>query len=193
MRRADIDVRLGRHAGMADAVRAAESAKPVLLRDPGGVAEILDQLERAAEGQHLGALDLLDIRGEPPRVAGVAQAIAEGIGRGLGHLDGLGADLGQQPIDLGLPFPDLLADVVVLGHVLLLGELEAHDIFVGRRRPVDRKARRIGTAMLQAFQHRRHLLADAGGAVAVDESSNSAHRLVLLPFSALPLRRLNAA
>ena len=85
-----------------------------------------------AERQHLGALDLLDVGGEPPRVAGIAQAIAEGIRRGFGDLDGLGADLGEHPVDLGLPLPDLLADVVVLGHVLLLGELESHDIFVGR-------------------------------------------------------------
>ena len=66
MRRADIDVGLGGHAGMADAVRAAKRAKPVLLRDLSGVAQILDQLERRAEGQHLGALDLLDLGGEPP-------------------------------------------------------------------------------------------------------------------------------
>ena len=44
---------------------------------------ILDQLERRAEGQNLGPLDLFDL-GEPPRVAGIAQAIAEGVRRGLG-------------------------------------------------------------------------------------------------------------
>ena len=70
-------------------------AEAVLLGDLGGVAEILDQLERAAEGQHLGALDLLDLGGELPRVAGIAQAIAEGVRRGLGRLDGLGAELGE--------------------------------------------------------------------------------------------------
>ena len=59
---------------MTDAMRAAESAKPVLLRDTGGVAEILDQLERAAEGENLGALDLLDLGGEPPRIAGIPAA-----------------------------------------------------------------------------------------------------------------------
>ena len=61
MRRADIDVGLRRHAGVADAMRAAERAEPVLLRHACRVAEILDQLERAAEGQNLGALDLLDL------------------------------------------------------------------------------------------------------------------------------------
>ena len=72
MRRADIDVGLGRHAGMADAVRALEGAEPVLLGDLGRVAEILDQLKRAAERQHLGAVDLLDLGGKAPRVAGIA-------------------------------------------------------------------------------------------------------------------------
>ena len=114
MGRADIDVRLGRHAGVADAVRAAERAEPILLRHLCRVAQILDQLERAAEGQNLGALDLLDLGGEPSRVAGIAQAIAEGVRRGLGRLDGLGAELGKQLVDLGLALPDLLADVVVL-------------------------------------------------------------------------------
>ena len=63
MRRANIDVQLCRHAGVADAMRAAERAEPILLRHLGRVAEILDQLERAAEGQDLGALDLLDLGG----------------------------------------------------------------------------------------------------------------------------------
>ena len=77
----------------------------ILRRDLGRVAEILDQFERAAEGQHLRSFDLFDVRGKPPRVAGIAQAIAEGIGRGLGDLDRLGADLGEHPVDLGLPLP----------------------------------------------------------------------------------------
>ena len=44
-------------------------------------------------------------RGEPSRVAGIAQAIAEGIRRGFGGLDGLGAELGKQLVDLGLALP----------------------------------------------------------------------------------------
>ena len=70
-----------------------------------------------------------------------------------------------------------------LPHVFLLGELEAHDIFVGvgaRRR----KARRVGTAMLEALQHRRHLLADIRHAVAMDEAGNSAHCRNLLQLLA---------
>src|SRR6187551_3271203 len=110
---------------MTDAVRAAERAEPILLRYLGRVAEILD---------------LLELRGEPSRVAGIAQAITEGVRRGFGNFDGLSAEFGEQPVDLGLPRPDLLADMMVLGHILLLGELKAHDIFVGRRRAVDGKA-----------------------------------------------------
>ncbi len=106
MRRADIDVRLRGHAGVADAVRALErAASPYCSRDLGRVAEILDQLERAAEGQDLGALDLLDLGGELARVAGIAEPIAEGIRRGLGLFDGLGAELGEPLVDLGLALP----------------------------------------------------------------------------------------
>ena len=114
MGRADIDVGFRRHARVADAVRASEGAEPVLLGDPSRVAEILDQLERGAEGQDLGALDLLDLGGEPPRVAGITQAIAEGVGRGFGNLDRLGPELGEAPVDFGLALPDLLPDAVVL-------------------------------------------------------------------------------
>ena len=62
-----------------------------------GVAEILDQLERGAERQDFGALDLLEVGGELPRVAGIAQAITKRIRRGLGDLDRLGPDLGEAP------------------------------------------------------------------------------------------------
>ena len=114
---------------MADAVRALEGAEPVLIGDLGRVPEILDQLERAAEREHLCALDLLDLGGEAARVAGIAQPIAEGVGRGLRDLDGLGAKLGQAVVDLALPLPDLLADMMVLGQVLGFGELQPHDVF----------------------------------------------------------------
>ena len=56
------------------------------------VAEILDQLECAAEGENLGALDLLDLVGELAGVAGVAEPIAKGIRGRLCGLDGLGAE-----------------------------------------------------------------------------------------------------
>ena len=56
---------------MANAVRALEGAEPVLFGDLGRVAEILDQLKRTAERQHLCALDLFQLGGKAPRVAGI--------------------------------------------------------------------------------------------------------------------------
>ncbi len=140
MRRADIDVRLRRHAGVADRMRATEGPKAVLLGDLAGVAEILDQLERAAERQNLRALDLLEVSREPPRVAGIAQPIAEGVRGGLLDFDRLGAKLGQQLVNLGLTVAYFRADMMVLGHILLLGELEPHHILVGSRGAVDGEA-----------------------------------------------------
>src|SRR3546814_2705489 len=54
-----------------DAVRAAEAAEPVLLGDHRRIAKVFDQLERRAERQDLGPLDLFNLGGEPPRIAGV--------------------------------------------------------------------------------------------------------------------------
>src|ERR1044072_8643251 len=108
---------------MTDAMRALETAEPVLIGHLGGVAEILDQLERAAEREHLGALDLLDLGSQTARIAGIAQPVAEGVGRRLRNVDGLGTQLGQAVVDLPLPLPDLLADVMVLGEVVAVGAL----------------------------------------------------------------------
>ena len=135
MGRANIDVGFRRHARVPDAVRAPEAAKPVLLGDHRRIAKVFDQLESRAERQDFGPLDLFDLGGKPPRIAGVAQAIAEGVRRGFGDLDRLRPELGEAPIDLGLALPDLRPDAVVFRHVLLLGELEAHDIFVGTEAP----------------------------------------------------------
>ena len=59
VRARDVDVGLGRHADVADRVRALE-VEPVLLGDLLAVAEVLDDLERAAEREHLGVGDVLD-------------------------------------------------------------------------------------------------------------------------------------
>src|SRR6478672_13318920 len=133
-------------------MRATEGSEPVLLRHACRVAEILDQLERAAEGENLGALDLLDLVGKLARIAGVAKPIAEGIRGRLRSLDGLGAELGKAIVYLCLALPDLLADMVILRQILLLGELQPHDIFVVGGRAVNGKARGVGAAMLETLQ-----------------------------------------
>ena len=76
-----------------------------------------------------------------------------------------------------------------LRQILLLGELQPHDIFIGGRRAVDGEARGVGTAMLEALQHRRHLLADACRAVTMNETGNSAHCRSLLSFAPPQLRQ----
>ena len=59
--------------------------------------------------------------------------------------------------------------------VLLFGDLEAHDVLVQVRLAVDGKTRRVGSAVLQGLQHRRHFQADVRGPAAVDDSGNSTH------------------
>jgi hypothetical protein len=160
---------------MADAVRAPETAETVLLRDVLGVAEVLDQFERAAEGKHFGPVDALDLGGKLAGVAGVTQAIAERVVRRLVGFERLGAQLGEARLDFFLAPADRVANVMIAHEIFLLRQLQTHDVFVGLRDPVDGEAGRVGTAVLQALKHRRHFLADVGGAVAVDEPGNSAH------------------
>ena len=55
MRAGDVDVGLGRHPHVADRVRAVESLQAVVAGDGLGVAEVLDDLERVAEREHLAS------------------------------------------------------------------------------------------------------------------------------------------
>src|SRR5438132_5657480 len=74
-------------------------------------------------------------------------------------------------------------NIEALRHVLLLGDLEAHDEFVAPRRAVNRIARRVGPTMLERLQHGGHFLANAAGAIAMDQSGDTAHRDVSFLFS----------
>jgi hypothetical protein len=65
----DVDVRLGRHPRVTDRVGARELPQPVPARDRLGVAEVLDDLERAPEGENLGVAHPLDRIGELLQVA----------------------------------------------------------------------------------------------------------------------------
>ena len=56
-----------------------ELVEAVLLGDGLGVAEVLDDLERAAEREHLGVGDVLDEVGEQLQVAVVLERDAEGV------------------------------------------------------------------------------------------------------------------
>jgi hypothetical protein len=68
-----------------------------------------------------------------------------------------------------------VVDVEALGHVLLLGDLEAHHQLVAMRPGIEGEAGRIRPAMLQRLQHRGHLLPDVAGLAAMDQSCNAAH------------------
>ena len=101
MRRADVDVGLGRHAGVADGVGADEAVQVVLVGHARGIAQVLDQLEAEADREDLGALDVLDIVGQLAPVAAEIDAVAEGVFGRLLRLHDLGAQLLQALVDLG--------------------------------------------------------------------------------------------
>ena len=67
MGRADVHVRLGRHAHVADGMRADEAGQLVLAGNRVGVAQVLDQFERVPDREDLGALDVFDVVGERRR------------------------------------------------------------------------------------------------------------------------------
>ena len=92
-------------------VRAVEARQAVTPRDRGGITQILDQLERAAQGQDLGAFHILDIVGEPADIAAELEAVAEGVVGGLVGLDDGGAELLEAPVHLGPALLDAAADV----------------------------------------------------------------------------------
>jgi hypothetical protein len=172
---ADVDIGLRRHAGVADAVGAFEAPEAVLVRDRRGITQILDQLQRMAEGENLGALDVLDVAHQVLHIAVEREAVAEGVFRCQLLVDQLGALLRHPGIHHRLAVADLPMDFEAAFQVLLLGDLEAHDILVQVRLAVDGKTRRIRPAVLQGLQHRRHFQADVRGPAAVDDSGNSTH------------------
>jgi len=94
-------------------------------------------------------------------------------------LDG-GAELGQARVDRAFSFAHLLVDLETLGQVLLLGDLEAHDLTVGIGLPIKREAGGVGAPMLQRLKHRGHLLSDVAALAPMDEPGNSAHENLLL-------------
>ena len=82
----DVDVGLGRHPRVADRVRPHERVELVVGRDRLGVAEVLDDLERAAEREHLGVAHVLDVVGELLEVAVEAEGDRHRVLRG-GRID----------------------------------------------------------------------------------------------------------
>ncbi len=175
MRRADVDIGFGRHAGMANAVGALELPQAVLVGHLAGIAEILDQLERVAHRKDFRAFDVLDIIGKLFHVAVILDAIAEGVFRRVFPVDDLHAERSEALVDDRAALLHLVVDVEALAHILQFGDLETHHEFVASRRAVDRVARRVRPAMLERLEHRGHFLADVAGGVAMDNSCDSTH------------------
>jgi hypothetical protein len=94
----DVDVGFGRHPHVADRMRAAEVVELVLGADRVRIAEVLDDLERAADREHLRVGDVFDPVGQILEVAVVGERHAVRV---LGLLLVL-ADVGPgglQPLD----------------------------------------------------------------------------------------------
>ena len=159
VRAGDVDLRLGRHADVADRVRARELREPVLLVHGLGVAEVLDDLERAAEREHLGLGDVLDEVGEELQVAVVLERDAECVRRLLLDLVDPRAERGEPRLDLDAVPAQAILEVEVTRRVRVR-ELVAHDEVAVLRAPVQRVAGRVRAAVLHRLEHPRHLVAD---------------------------------
>ena len=96
-------------------------------------------------------------------------------------LENLRAELAEPPFDLGAALLDLSLDREALGHLILLGDLEADDELLAVRLAVERVTGRIGPTVLQRQQHRRHLLTHIAGLATMNQSRNPTHTRV--PFA----------
>jgi hypothetical protein len=160
---------------VADAVAAEVVVQVVIGGDGVRVAEVLDDLQRVSERQHLDARDRLDVVGEMLQVTFVVQGRGERVRVGV-----LGAqDLSTRRLDAGLGLAPAAPDVGGAGDVVEVGgvgELDPEDQVVGGS-PVEGDAGRVGPAMLHRLKHARDVTADpvCPVAVAVDDPCDSAH------------------
>ena len=100
--------------------------EPVLVVHGLGVAEVLDDLERAPEREHLGLRDVLDEVREQLQVAVVVERDAERVRRLLLDLVDVGAERLEPRLDLDAMPAQPLFEVEVTRRVRVR-ELVAHD------------------------------------------------------------------
>ena len=175
VRAGDVDLGLGRHPHVTDRVRARELLEAVLLVHGLGIAEVLDDLERAAEREHLGLGDVLHEVGEPLEIAVELERDAEGVRRLLLGLVDASTERDESRLDFGAMPPQPVLEVEVTRRVRV-GELVAHDEVPVLGAPVQRVARRVRPAVLHRLEHPRHLVADGVlRAVPVDDPGDPAH------------------
>jgi hypothetical protein len=156
-------------------MRPLEAVEVVLLRDRLRVAEILDDLERAPEREHLAARDVLDEVGDGLQLAVVAERDAEGVLRLVLALDDLRPELREPRLDLTLRAAKTLRELEVPG-IVGVRQRVTHDDQLGQR-PVQRVARRVRPPVLHRLEHPRHVAPDVARSVAVDHACDPAHRL----------------
>jgi hypothetical protein len=156
-------------------VGADEVVEAVVGGDGVGVAEVLDDLQRAPEREHLGAADVLDVVGELLEVAVVVEGQRHRVCRaGVDRLDA-GADRADASLDLAALAAQALGELEVLMAVGLR-ELDVHDVAVGVG-AVERVAGRVRAAVLHGLEHARHVAPDLLVAVpvAIDDPCDPAH------------------
>ena len=152
-----------------------KSASPYVLVDGLRVAEVLHDLEGAAEREHLGLGDVLDEVGEELQVAVVLERDPERVRRLLLDVEVPAAERGEPRLHLGAMPAQPILEVEVTRRVRVR-ELVAHDEVAVLRVAVQRVARRIRPAVLHRLEHPRHLVADGVlRPVPVDDPRNSAH------------------
>ena len=119
----DVHVGLGRHPDVADRVGALEPAELVQIGHLLRVAEVLHDLQRMAEREHLAPGHVLQVVGQRLHVAVVADHRSVGVlGLALHPVD-RGADLVQPSLDLLTGALQALLEVEV-PRVVRVGQLE---------------------------------------------------------------------
>ena len=132
--------------------------QPVLLGDRHGVTEVLHDLERVPDGEHLAAGDVLDVVDERLQVALVVELDpARVLGDDLDAVQHR-PDLAEAGLELEAVALEPLAEVELCGRVGV-GELDAHDDAFSRL-AVEGEAGRVRAAMLHRLEHPRDLHAD---------------------------------
>ena len=169
----DVDVGLGGHADVADRVRPGELVQLVAARHGLRVAEILDDLERVAEREHLDVGHVLDEVGELLQIAVVLERDPKGVLVLLHERVHLGPERMKATLDLG-PVPAQPVLVLEVAGRVGVGELVPHDHEI-RRLAVERVARRVRAAVLHRLEHPGHLGPDRMLTVLVDDSCDSTH------------------
>jgi hypothetical protein len=159
---------------VADRVAADEAVEVVLRGHLLGVAQVLDDLQRAADREHLGAGNVLHAVGQRLEVAVEAERDVERVlgallVRGVG-----GADRHEPALDLRAMAAQPVVELEVARRVRV-GELHAHRVGAVDGRAVEREAGRVGPAMLHRLEHRGHLAADVVRPVPVDDPCDPAH------------------